>query len=148
MLFEQTIEGRLPRFARAVEAGIVDGSLGHTQYSQSSTAYDGENGFAISDGREHPDWEYQDTQDAQELYQTLENEVVPLFCGRDERGVPRGRVLRQKHALRTLAWRFCKQRMVGEYAEHCFLPATGGTTCSFVSGVNVRHTWCGDNLIR
>jgi starch phosphorylase len=68
--------------------------------------------------------------DAQALYEVLENQVVPLFYERDEAGIPRGWVARQKAAIRTLAWRFCAHRMVMEYALKCYLPAAGGLTSS------------------
>jgi starch phosphorylase len=101
-------------------------------------AYDGFNGFAIGEGGQHLDWGRQDERDAELLYETLENEVVPIFYKRDDDGVPREWVERQKHALRTLAWRFSAQRMVTEYVRYCYLPAVGGTTTSFAAGVPPR----------
>jgi starch phosphorylase len=93
-------------------------------------AYDGDNGFAIGRGGEHSNLEYQDQVDIQALYAVLENEVVPLFYHRDPDGIPRGWIARQKHALRTLPWRFSARRMVVDYALGCYLPAAGGLTSS------------------
>ncbi len=95
-------------------------------------AYDGRNGFAIGNGMEHKNWEHQDYTDQQSLYETLENEVVPLFYQRDDEGVPRQWVQREKHAIKTLAWRFSAQRMLIDYTLGCYLPAAGGLTSSFV----------------
>ena len=91
-------------------------------------AYDGTNGFAIGCGGEHADPDRQDEMDAEGLYEVLETQVVPLFYGRDEAGVPRGWVARQKNAIRALAWRFCAHRMVTDYGLRCYLPAAGGGT--------------------
>jgi starch phosphorylase len=96
-------------------------------------AYDGSNGFAVGDGREHVDWEQQDQTDLGALFEVLENEVVPMFYERDEDDLPREWIQRQKNALRALAWRFSSHRMVVEYASSCYLPAAGATTSSFNS---------------
>jgi starch phosphorylase len=93
-------------------------------------AYDGFNGFAIGHGSEHSNLEHQDHVDIQALYNVLENEVVPLFYDRDQDGVPHGWIARQKHALRTLIWRFSARRMVVDYTLGCYLPAAGGLTSS------------------
>jgi glycogen phosphorylase len=99
-------------------------------------AYDGANGFAIGKGSEHSNLDHQDYIDAQALYNVLENEVVPLFYNREEDGVPHGWIERQKHALRSLTWRFSAQRMVIDYTLGCYLPAAGGLTSSV--GADVR----------
>lgn len=94
-------------------------------------AYDGTNGFAIGEGSEHADWQRQDQFDLEALYGVLEEEVVPMFYDRDEDGVPRDWIQRQKNALRSLAWRFSSHRMVTEYVKNCYAPAAGDTTSFF-----------------
>jgi starch phosphorylase len=99
-------------------------------------AYDGANGFAIGNGGEHYNLDHQDHIDVQSLYDVLENEVIPLFYDRGPDGIPHGWVARQKHALRTLTWRFSARRMLIDYTLGCYLPAAGGMTSS--TGVDVR----------
>lgn len=89
-------------------------------------AYDGNNGFAIGTGRSHADPRIQDERDHQALLETLVNEVIPLYYDRDETGLPRGWIARQKHAIRSLGWRFNADRMVKDYAKLGYLPAAGG----------------------
>jgi len=96
-------------------------------------AYDGTNGFAIGCGGEHSDPKRQDELDVKALYDVLENEILPLFYNRDEHGVPRGWVARQKNAIRTLARRFCADRMMMDYTLRCYLPAAGGLSASHPS---------------
>ncbi|MBN1361675.1 MAG: alpha-glucan family phosphorylase [Sedimentisphaerales bacterium] len=93
-------------------------------------AYDGYNGFAVGQGSEHSNWDHQDHIDATSLYDALEFEVAPMFYDRDADGIPRGWVARQKHALRTLTWRFSARRMLIDYTLGCYLPAAGGLTSS------------------
>ncbi|HEY0782151.1 MAG TPA: hypothetical protein VGE98_06850, partial [Thermoanaerobaculia bacterium] len=62
-------------------------------------------------------------------FKTLEDEVIPLYYGRDAKGIPHGWIRRVKRAIRTLAWRYNADRMVIDYLERCYLPASGGETC-------------------
>jgi starch phosphorylase len=91
--------------------------------------YDGGNGFAIGTGEVHADPEVQDARDALSLFEVLEREVVPLYYGRDEAGLPRGWIRRVKRGMRTLAWRYNADRMVMDYTKECYLPSAGGDTC-------------------
>jgi starch phosphorylase len=91
-------------------------------------AYDGQNGFAIGDERQHLDPQEQDRFDTEVLFNVLEKKVIPLFYRRDERDIPRGWIARQKNAIRGLAWRFNADRMVTDYTLNCYLPAAGATT--------------------
>jgi glycogen phosphorylase len=93
-------------------------------------AYDGQNGFAIGTGEVHVDPEVQDANDAAALFETIEKQVIPLYYGRDEQGLPRRWIARIKHAMRTLAWRYNADRMVMDYVRECYLPAIGGETSS------------------
>jgi starch phosphorylase len=89
-------------------------------------AYDGRNGFVIGDGETHSDQDRQDRRDAQALYQTLRDEVIPLYYERDSDGLPRQWIRRMKRSIRTLGWRFNSDRMVKDYVQQCYLPAAGG----------------------
>jgi starch phosphorylase len=91
-------------------------------------AYDGRNGFAIGHGGMHNDPAVQDRRDAEHLYETLENEVIPLYYERDAQGIPSLWVKRMKHAIKSLGWRFTADRMVKDYAERFYLPAGGATS--------------------
>ena len=97
-------------------------------------AYDGTNGFAVGRGAEHSNWSHQDSRDMDALYRVLNEEVVPCYYKRDADGIPREWIARQKSALKTLAWRFSAHRMVKDYAMNCYLPASGGVTCSMPAG--------------
>jgi starch phosphorylase len=92
-------------------------------------AYDGLNGFSIGDGITHVSVDEQDRRDAASLYDTLENEIIPLYYDRDDQGVPHGWVERMKRTMRTLGWRFNTDRMVIDYTNNCYLPAAGAQSC-------------------
>ena len=86
-------------------------------------AYEGLNGWAIPPGstRATPDeW------DAERLYRLLEEQVVPAFYTRDDRGIPTGWVQKMKHALRVAGQQFTARRMLMEYVQLSYAPAMRG----------------------
>jgi starch phosphorylase len=85
--------------------------------------YNGENGWAIGDGRVYDDAAYRDHVESESLYNLLETEVVPLFYDRTDDGVPRKWVARVKNGLRTICSVFNTNRMLREYVEKMYAPA-------------------------
>ena len=85
--------------------------------------YEREVGWAIGQGEEYPDEEYQDQIESEALYNTLEHEVAPLFYDRDEHGLPRGWIAKMKASMGRLTPVFNTNRMVAEYAEKFYIPA-------------------------
>ncbi len=86
-------------------------------------AYDGTNGWALA-GDIDPDPQTQDARDADALYRLIEQEIVPAFYDRDAEGVPRSWIARIRASMRTLAPAFCTGRMLDDYLERIYAPAT------------------------
>ncbi len=83
--------------------------------------YDGTNGFAIS-GDSHPsNIEEQDRVDSANLYETLTEQVVPMFYNRDANGIPREWLQRMRRSMATLVSQFTTDRMVKEYTNKYYL---------------------------
>jgi len=79
--------------------------------------YDGTNGFAIGKDS-HPDnIAEQDRVDSANLYQTLTEQVVPMFFDRDAQGIPRAWIQRIRRTMVTLVPQFTTGRMVKEYTR-------------------------------
>ena len=104
-----------------LNCSILDGWWGE--------AYNGINGFSIGHGRSHVDDDVTDERDAEALYETLEQKVIPCFYQRDPDGLPQAWIDRMMNSISTLAWRFSSQRMVADYTSHAYLWAAGGVTC-------------------
>jgi glycogen phosphorylase len=82
-------------------------------------------GWAIGHGENYDDPNYQDEVEANALYELLEKEVVPLFYEhRDSDGLPRPWVAKMKDAIRLNCPFFNTARMVGEYAQRAYFPAS------------------------
>lgn len=65
-----------------------------------------------------------DEADADQLYDLLEREVVPLYYQRDESGVPTEWMRRSARAIATVTPRFNAQRMVKDYVRQYYAPAS------------------------
>lgn len=91
-------------------------------------SYDGQNGFAIGDGKTHSNVDVHDHRDGEALLRVLRDEVIPLYYDRDRDGLPRGWIARVKRAIRTLGWRFSADRMLMDYVQRAYIPAAGGTS--------------------
>ncbi len=85
--------------------------------------FDGNNGWSIGEEREYKDEATQDDADVQDLYTTLEEQIIPLYYQRDVNGVPSSWVAKMKNAIRSCAPQFSMRRMVKEYTETYYLPA-------------------------
>lgn len=84
--------------------------------------YNGRNGWAIGDDADLPDPDLQDQYDAESLYTTLENEIIPLYYNeRSADNLPGEWIARMKESIRTLAPQFSMRRMVKEYTERLYL---------------------------
>ena len=86
-------------------------------------AYFPDLGWAIGDGQEHgadPGW---DRAEAEMLYHSLEQEVIPEFYARDGQGIPTAWVARMRESMARLTPQFSANRAVREYTEQHYLPA-------------------------
>jgi starch phosphorylase len=88
--------------------------------------FNGENGWAIGSEAEYSNPEEQDAADAESIYETLENQIVPLFYERNGEGIPGDWIGMVKENLRTLTPQFSLRRMLKEYISDYYIPALGG----------------------
>ncbi len=89
--------------------------------------YNGENGWAIGSDTDYDDSEAQDAADAEALFDTLEQAIVPLYYDVDSRSnVPTGWMRMVKESIRTIAPMFSTARMLKEYVDDMYAPAALG----------------------
>jgi starch phosphorylase len=87
-------------------------------------AWDGHNGWAIGHGENYDDAEAGDEIEARELLELLEHQVIPEFYNRGPDHLPHRWIARIKRSMATLSGVFNTDRMVREYAERMYIPAT------------------------
>ena len=85
--------------------------------------FNGSNGWAIGNDEDCDDPNKQDAKDAASLYDTLENEIIPLFYQTRSMGDASPRwIAKIKENMRTLSWQFNTSRMLKEYMRKMYLP--------------------------
>jgi starch phosphorylase len=93
--------------------------------------HDGGNGWAFgadpSSGKTHStDLHALDEADAESLYRTLEEAVVPLYFERGSDGIPHGWLRVVRRAIQSVTPAFSARRMMKEYVEKMYVPASEG----------------------
>jgi starch phosphorylase len=80
--------------------------------------YNNLNGWAIGQGEEYSDLNYQDEVESRALYDLLERRIVPLFYERSgDENLPRGWVQVMKQSMKTAVAHYSTARMVRDYTE-------------------------------
>ncbi|MHC4452028.1 MAG: alpha-glucan family phosphorylase [Planctomycetota bacterium] len=106
--------GMKAAFNGALHASVLDGWW--------CEGYDGTNGFAIGDSREHDDPELQAEYDSRSLYRVMESEMIPEYFDRDENGLPAAWVERMRRSMTTVPAFFSTHRMVTDYSNFGYKP--------------------------
>lgn len=86
-------------------------------------AYAPDVGWALGDGREHDEPEY-DAAEATRLYELLEQQVIPEFYDRNHAGIPHAWLRRIRASMSRLTPQFSGNRMVREYVDTIYAPAS------------------------
>ena len=85
-----------------------------------------EAGFVIGPARD----QVSDEEVAASLYAVLEEQVLPLFFGRGDDGLPLGWIDKMIQSASRIGRQFSSERMVTEYLEECYLPAADRRTAA------------------
>ena len=85
-------------------------------------AYTSGVGWAVGDGQEHGDDPAWDAHEATQLYEILEQRVIPEFYARNESGIPVAWIARIRESMARLTPQFSANRAVREYTEQHYLP--------------------------
>ncbi len=85
-------------------------------------AYNGKNGWLISDGQEFDNEDMQDHEDAVSFYEIMEQQVVPAYYSERQDGVPVKWVDIMKESMATIIPAFSAARMIEDYARNYYMP--------------------------
>ncbi len=135
----------------AINLSVLDGWWGE--------GYDGKNGWAIKPGPEDMPPTLRDKEESQTLYEILQDRVVPLYYNRDKLGYSPEWVGMAKHSMASLLPRYNAMRMLDEYLNNFYLPASNQGALYTENGfdgakrvaawkANVRNMWGGVTLRR
>lgn len=100
----------------ALNLSVLDGWWGE--------GYEKTNGWAITPRDTELDAEFRNREEARDLLDLLEHEVIPLYYNRASQGYSKDWVARSKASMKTITPRFNAQRMVMDYVRNYYRPAT------------------------
>jgi glycogen phosphorylase len=86
--------------------------------------YDGRNGWAIKPASTKLDEGRRNEEEARTLYELLQDKVIPLYYDRGSIGYSTTWVEMAKHAIASLLPRFNSMRMLDEYVNNFYMPAS------------------------
>jgi starch phosphorylase len=98
-----------------INLSVLDGWWGE--------GYDGENGWGIMPRDPRMDAEQRNRDEAKDLLDLIEHEVLPLYFARDARGLSPGWVRKAKASMKSCIPRFNARRMVMDYIRQLYSPA-------------------------
>jgi len=98
-----------------INLSVLDGWWGE--------GYNGENGWGIAPHGAQFDEAFRNQEEAKDLLNILENEVIPLYFVRNGYGYSEPWVKMSKASMKSLIPRFNSQRMVRDYVTHFYGPA-------------------------
>lgn len=85
--------------------------------------FNGKNGWAFGDNEDFDSLDELDSWDSDELYDILENEIVPLYYSRNSSGLPVRWIRIMKESMKSIAPVFNTHRMVKDYWNNLYVPA-------------------------
>ncbi|HNQ03639.1 MAG TPA: alpha-glucan family phosphorylase [Thiobacillaceae bacterium] len=86
--------------------------------------FDGANGWSIKSAPEYYDDARRNREDSRDLYELLQDQVIPMYYRRNELGISPEWVRMAKRSIATLLPRFSSTRMVLEYVNRFYAPAS------------------------
>ncbi len=98
-----------------INLSVLDGWWGE--------GYNGENGWAITPHDRHYDAAFRNQEEANELLDILEHQVIPLYYNRNGHGFSEGWVHMSKASMKSTLPLFNSQRMVMDYIRGFYAPA-------------------------
>ena len=98
-----------------INLSVLDGWWGE--------GYNGENGWAITPHDQHYDATFRNREEANELLDILEHQVIPLYYDRNGHGFSEGWVRMSKASMKSILPQYNSQRMVMDYIKGFYGPA-------------------------
>jgi starch phosphorylase len=86
--------------------------------------YNGANGWPIGEAGGRGSGPEADQADAEDIYRTLEQKVIPLYYDLDDHLIPRGWTKLMKESIRSVAPTYGASRMVKDYVNQLYAPKT------------------------
>jgi len=95
--------------------------------------YNGTNGWTIGKNAEYNNYEEQDVFDSNNLYDTLENKIIPMYYDKDKAGMSKKWVNEMKDSIISTGGKFSTSRMLVDYTNNLYMPLAKLTNKYYVN---------------
>ena len=84
--------------------------------------YNANNGWKIGVNSNYDNYEIQDNDDSESIYNTLEKKIIPSYYNKNDRGYSDSWLNRMKESIITTGGKFSTSRMVVDYVNNLYMP--------------------------
>ncbi len=83
--------------------------------------YNGKNGWSITAGEFYKDSDLQESAEANQIYDLLEEEIIKSYYDRNEADIPGKWIMIMKESIKSVLWKFNMNRAVDEYVNKFYI---------------------------
>ena len=84
--------------------------------------YNQENGWAIGTNKDYDNYDIQDNDDSQSIYQILENKIIPTYYDKDQNGISHEWIKLMKNSIISTGGKYSTARMLVDYITKLYMP--------------------------
>ena len=84
--------------------------------------YNANNGWKIGTNADYDNYEIQDNDDSESIYNTLEKKIIPSYYNQNDRGFSNSWVNMMKESIITTGGKFSTARMLVDYVQKLYMP--------------------------
>ena len=84
--------------------------------------YNQKNGWAIGTNKEYDNYELQDNEDSESIYNILENKIIPAYYEKDSKGISKKWVELMKNSIISTGGNYSTSRMLVDYTQKLYMP--------------------------
>ncbi len=85
-------------------------------------AYNQKNGWRIGFNSDYESYEAQDVTDSQNIYETLENKIIPMYYQKDDNKLSKQWIAMMKESIISTGGNYSTARMLSDYTEQYYMP--------------------------
>jgi starch phosphorylase len=104
---------------KAAVNGVVNFSILDGWWAE---GYNQKNGWAIGVNKDYDNYEIQDKEDSESIYNILENKIIPAYYEKDRKGISAKWMELMKNSIMSAGGKYSTARMLVEYTNELYMP--------------------------
>lgn len=84
--------------------------------------YNQKNGWAIGTNKDYDNYEIQDNEDSESIYNILENKIIPTYYEKDNKEISGKWVELMKNSIKSTGGNYSTSRMLVDYTQELYMP--------------------------